>query len=113
MDASPAELAERVVATLETLADLGEAVEDERQYVRDLVLVWTARLRVVGSAAASAAVSAAGSSPGSADRPIPDGAADAIERLCDEAARISDPHRAIDWLSTLPQAAIVALGDVP
>lgn len=96
MGTSPVELAERVVAALETLADLGETVEDERQYVRDLLLVWTARLRVVASAAG------------------PDtGPADAIDRLCDEAGRITDPHRAIDWLSTLPQAAIVALGDVP
>lgn len=104
MGSSPVELAEVVVATLGTLADLGEDVEDERQYVRDLVLVWTARLRVVGSAAAAAEA---------AGHPIPAGASDAIDRLCDEAARITDPHRAIDWLSTLPQAAILALGDVP
>lgn len=94
-------LAERVVASLGALADLGEAVEDEEQYIRDLVLVWTARLRVVGAATVSAG------------RPTGDGVAAAIDRLCDEAARITDPHRAIDWLSTLPQAAIVALGDVP
>ena len=27
-------------------------------------------------------------------------------RLAAEAARIDDPHRAIDWLSTLPQVAL-------
>jgi len=36
----------------------------------------------------------------------------AIDRLIEEAGRISDPHRAIDWLSTLPQATLVALGEV-
>jgi hypothetical protein len=35
----------------------------------------------------------------------------AIVRLIDEIGRISDPHRAIDWLSTFPQAALLALGD--
>jgi hypothetical protein len=35
----------------------------------------------------------------------------AIEWLEAEAARIADPHRAIDWLSTLPQAALLAIGE--
>lgn len=31
--------------------------------------------------------------------------------LVEEAGRITDPHRAIDWLSTLPQVALAALGE--
>jgi hypothetical protein len=34
-----------------------------------------------------------------------------ITRLVDEAAAVADPHRAIDWLSTLPQAVLVALAE--
>jgi hypothetical protein len=37
----------------------------------------------------------------------------AIVLLADEAARITDPHRAIDWLSTLPQVALASLGERP
>ncbi len=35
----------------------------------------------------------------------------AIGRAIDEIGRISDPHRAIDWLSTFPQVVLVALGE--
>ncbi len=37
----------------------------------------------------------------------------AIDRLIDEVDRITDPHRAIDWLSTFPQVALLALGETP
>jgi hypothetical protein len=37
----------------------------------------------------------------------------AVARVVDEAGLIADPHRAIDWLSTLPQVALVALGERP
>ena len=37
----------------------------------------------------------------------------AIDRLVDEVGRITDPHRAIDWLSTFPQVALLALGEQP
>ena len=36
-----------------------------------------------------------------------------VARAVDEARLISDPHRAIDWLSTLPQVVLVALGERP
>jgi hypothetical protein len=41
----------------------------------------------------------------------PTGADAAIEALLAEAGRITDPHRAIDWLSTFPQVALAALGE--
>jgi hypothetical protein len=106
MDARPAEdqitvLAERVVRGLDALAELGEAVEDEQQYVRDLVLAWTARLRAVAATATEG------------HRPTPVGATTAVRVLLDASARITDPQRAIDWLSSLPAAAVLALGDAP
>ena len=94
------DLVERVVAAIAGLVVLGETIQDEWTYVHDLELVWVARLRAV------AAERSAG----------PDGVETAaleaaIARLCDETARITDPHRAIDWLSTLPQATLVAMGE--
>ena len=77
------------------LAELGETVEDEWIYVTKLVEVGRARLR--------AAV------PDAAGRASPESAA-AIDALAAEAGRITDPHRAIDWLSTFPAVAELALG---
>jgi hypothetical protein len=37
----------------------------------------------------------------------------AIDAAVGEIARISDPHRAIDWLSTFPQVTLLALGERP
>ena len=45
------------------------------------------------------------------DEPVADEAATAVHRAIDEIGRIEDPHRAIDWLSTLPQVALAALGE--
>ena len=90
-------LVERVVVAMASLAALGETIEDEWMYVHDLETVWVARLRAV--AAERATLPAA-----------PD-LEPAIDRLVAEAGLISDPHRAIDWLSTLPQATLVALGE--
>jgi hypothetical protein len=81
----------------EALAATAEPVADELQYVADLDTVWRARLRSVAATRG--------------DDPGPPGAAPAIEALVAEARRIRDPHRAIDWLSTLPQVALAALGE--
>ena len=35
----------------------------------------------------------------------------AISRAVGEIGRISDPHRAIDWLSTFPQIVLITLGE--
>ncbi len=95
------ELVERVVAALGRLAALGETIEDEWTYVQDLQAVWTARLRVV----------AAADRPAGTHPPLVELEA-AIDRVVAEADLITDPHRAIDWLSTLPQVTLVALGEV-
>jgi len=96
------DLVERVVTAMAGLVILGETIQDEWIYVHDLELVWVARLRAV-----AADRSAPG--PGDADTAALEAA---IARLCDETSRITDPHRAVDWLSTLPQATLVAIGEV-
>jgi hypothetical protein len=97
MSATVTDLVDRLLIAMAELAHVGEAVEEEWQYVQDLGAVWGARLREVAVARAAA----------------PAGAAQvaAIERLAAEARAITDPHRAIDWLSTLPQAGLLALGE--
>lgn len=94
------ELVERVVAALGRLAALGETIEEEWTYVQDLQTVWTARLRAV----------AAADRPASTHPPMIELEA-AVDRVVAEVDRITDPHRAIDWLSTLPQVTLVALGE--
>lgn len=83
------------VAAFDRLGELGETVEDEWTYVAKLVAVGRGRLR--------AAVP-------DADRSVAPEQADAIDALGAEAGRITDPHRAIDWLSTFPAVAELALG---
>jgi hypothetical protein len=90
---------DRAVATLESLALLGEEVEDEWQYVQDLADTWQSRLALVARARASEA--------------LPDERGSAVVRACIEAGLIGDPHRAIDWLSTFPQVVLSALGERP
>jgi hypothetical protein len=79
------------------LAATAESVEDEWQYVTDLGTVWRGRLAQVAAARGT--------------EPAPDGAAEAMTALVAEAGLVTDPHRAIDWLSTLPQVALAALGE--
>lgn len=89
----------RAVDSLAVLANTATSVEDEWQYVGDLVTVWGGTLRALAGARAGQAA--------------PAGAEAAIDGLAAEAASISDPHRAIDWLSTLPVVALLAVGEGP
>jgi hypothetical protein len=97
MSTTVADLVARTLAGFDTLAAAAEPVEDEWQYVTDLGTVWRARL--------AALVEARGVEP------APPAAEKAIDALVAEAALITDPHKAIDWLSTLPQVALAALGE--
>jgi hypothetical protein len=97
MPATVADLIRRALAGIDVLAATAEPVADEWQYVTDLDTVWRGRLNAVAGAR--------GHEPASAE------AEAAVEALVGEAARITDPHRAIDWLSTLPQVALAALGE--
>lgn len=94
-----ADLLARALDAYDTLTSLGEDVEDEWTYVNDLSTAWRERLDAVASARG--------------DEPAATDAVAAIDRLIDEIGRITDPHRAIDWLSTYPQVTLIALGEHP
>jgi len=89
----------RAVATCEALGLLGEDIEDEWQYVQDLGDAWLTRLEATAASRAGEAISSE--------------VGVAVDRGCIEAGLVTDPHRAIDWLSTLPQVVLVALGERP
>lgn len=90
-------LVDRTLAGYGALAEVGAVLEDEWQYVTDLQAVWAGRLQAVGAARNGETV---------------DGhVTDAVDGALAEIGRISDPHRAIDWLSTFPQIVLLALGE--
>jgi hypothetical protein len=90
---------QRALRGYDALTELGEGIEDEWSYVQDLSGAWRARLEAVADAHAGQRL---------------DEAADAaVDAAIDEAARIEDPHRAIDWLSTFPQVTLLAIGERP
>ena len=97
--ATVAEEIERALSVYAGLAELGEDIEDEWSYVNDLASAWRDRLDSVAAAHPDAALGVATEA--------------AIDRAIDEIARITDPHRAIDWLSTFPQVTLLALGETP
>ncbi len=90
---------EHALAALDDLAALGEDIDDEWQYVQDLSASWRERLQAAAASRGSESLS--------------ERAAVAVVRLADEARLVDDPHRAIDWLSTFPQAVLVAIGERP
>ncbi len=97
MPTTVAAAVDRALAALDALRTRGEEVADEWQYVTDLGTTWAARLRDVAAARG--------------DEALTDAAGSAIDRLAEEARSIEDPHKAIDWLSTFPQAALLTLGE--
>jgi hypothetical protein len=99
MGVTVADLVARALAGFDMLAATAAPIDDELQYLADLDTVWRARLRSVAAAR--------GADPAAEETET------AIDVLVAEAGRIEDPHRAIDWLSTLPQVALAALGEEP
>ena len=93
------DLIDRALDGYERLHELAEEIDDEWSYVNDLATAWRDRLDEVRSRR--------GSEP--ADAVI----VAAIGAVADEAGRIEDPHRAIDWLSTYPQVVLTVLGERP
>jgi hypothetical protein len=91
------ELLDRAIVAHRALADLGEEVEDEWAYVNDLHEAWAARLTELAEARD--------------DEPGAAGASDAIDEAISEIEAITDPHRAIDWLSTFPQVVLLAVAE--
>lgn len=88
---------EHARSAMADLRTLGEEVADEWQYVTDLEAAWDERLDAV-LAARGAEI-------------LPPSTSAAIDRAAAEAVLISDPHRAIDWLSTFPQIVLFALDE--
>jgi len=84
------------LAALDGLVELGETIEEEWTYVTALAEAGRSRLRA-----------AAGADPAT---PLDPDRGAAVAAACAEAARIGDPHRAIDWLSMLPAIVELALG---
>jgi hypothetical protein len=89
-------VADRAAAAYGTLADLAESVEDEWQYVTDLVDAYLPGIRALAGA--------------DGGRPPAAEAVAAVDEAIAEIGLISDPHRAIDWLSTFPHVVALAMG---
>ena len=90
---------ERALAAYDALVEVGEEIDDEWSYIQDLSEAWRERLTAVATARGG--------------EPLDPAIDTAVDAAIDEAARITDAHRAIDWLSTFPQVALIALGEAP
>ena len=91
------DLVDRALVGYGELIALGEEIEDEWSYVNDLATAWQERMEAVATSR--------GDEPASAAQGT------AIDTALEHVARIEDPHRAIDWLSTFPQVVLLALGE--
>jgi hypothetical protein len=87
---------ERAVEAYQALADLAEAVEDEWQYVTDLTDAYLPSIQALTEA-------------GPGRLPTAKEVA-AVDEAIVEIGLITDPHKAIDWLSTFPHLVALALG---
>lgn len=93
------DLIDRASEAYAALTELGEEVEDEWTYVTELSAAWRDRFDEVAATRGEEAFDEAMSA--------------AVDRAIAEIEAITDPHRAIDWLSTFPQVALLALGEAP
>ena len=91
------DLIERAIVAHRGLADLGEEIDDEWSYVNDLHEAWSTRL---GELAGQRG-----------DDLLESATWIALDEAIAEIGAITDPHRAIDWLSTFPQVVLVALAE--
>jgi hypothetical protein len=111
---------ERALDALDGLQQLGEDVEDEWTYLTDLGEAWRQRLEAVADARgdeqlpevrATAVAGGVGAARRPPDPHRPARRARGAAPPTPEAGRITDPHRAIDWMSTFPQIVLVAVGE--
>jgi len=93
---SRVETVNRAAEAYRALADLAESVEDEWQYINDLADAYLPGLEALGAAEAGGDLTAAQVA--------------AVDEAIAEIALITDPHKAIDWLSTFPHVVALALG---
>ncbi len=89
-----ADVIERAAAAYRALADLAETVEDEWQYVTDLVDAYLPGIRALAER----------------DTELGLEAVVAVDEAIAEIVSITDPHKAIDWLSTFPHVVALAVG---
>jgi hypothetical protein len=87
------ELIERAAAAYLALSELAETIEDEWQYVTDLAEAYEPAIRGLAGGG-----------------PLPAVAVAAVDEAIAEIGLITDPHKAIDWLSTFPHVVALALG---
>ena len=92
-----ADVITRALDALDALGLLGEDIEDEWTYVTDLADAQRARFEEIRDRRSGDEVMA--------DR------ASAVTAAIEEAGRITDPHKAIDWLSTFPDLVALALDE--
>jgi hypothetical protein len=90
---------DRALEAYAALASLGEEIEDEWSYVNDLADAWQRRLAEIADLGGP--------------QPLPEAVSIAVDRAIAEIAEVTDPHRAIDWLSTFPQVVLLAMGETP
>jgi hypothetical protein len=86
----------RAAEAYRALADLAETIEDEWQYVNDLVDAYLPAIEAL-------ALADGGRAPTAAET-------EAVDEAIAEIGLITDPHKAIDWLSTFPHVVALALG---
>jgi hypothetical protein len=86
---------QRAVAAYRDLAELAETIEDESQYVNDLVDAYVPGIEALADAG---------------PRKLSPPQAEAVAEAIAEIGLITDPHKAIDWLSTFPHVIGLALG---
>jgi hypothetical protein len=94
--ATAGQVVDRAAEAYSALAELAETIEDEWQYVTDLVDFYLPGIR-----------SLAEPDPGAI---LPPAQVAAVDEAISEIALIEDPHKAIDWLSTFPHVVGLALG---
>ncbi len=85
------------VETVAGLESIGEAIDDAWTYVTDLASAQRRRLAEIAARRAGEGLA-------------PERAS-AVLLAIEEAGRIADPHRAIDWLSTFPDIVALALDE--
>jgi hypothetical protein len=93
------QVVQRAVEAYEALAELAETIEDEWQYVTDLTDAYLPSIQALADANSGRALTA--------------NQIAAVDEAIAETGLITDPHKAIDWLSTFPHVVALALaGDV-
>jgi len=88
----------RAIDAYQALAELAESIEDEWQYVTDLVDAYEPVIETLGASNASGTAETFTASQ-----------AEAVDELIAEIGLITDPHKAIDWLSTFPNVLALIL----